>query len=83
MPRKSKEFLRRSAAARKGWRTRRRHERERSERSRRGWETRRANELKERRRIRKAKKEWAMRKRLTEEEYVDVIGIDSFGDTHA
>ena len=31
MPRKSKAFLRRSAAAKKAWQTRRRHEREREE----------------------------------------------------
>jgi len=31
LPRKSKAFLRRSAASKKGWRTRRRHEREKQQ----------------------------------------------------
>lgn len=50
MPRKSKEFLRRSAAAKLGWRTRRRHERERSERAQRAAATRARNKRAEEKR---------------------------------
>ena len=69
MARKSKEFLRRSAAAKRGWRTRRRHERERSERAKRGWETRR--------KIARHGKPALPLVVIQEDEYVDIIGIDS------
>lgn len=78
MPRKSKEFLRRSAAAKKGWQTRERKARERSERAKRGWETRRKNEHKERE---VTPAPGPKRKRIQadffEDEYEDIIGIDS------
>ena len=69
MARKSKEFLRRSAAAVRGWRTRRRYERERSERAKRGWETRS--------KIAKRGKPAMPPIVIQEDEYVDIIGIDS------
>lgn len=43
MPRKSKAFLRRSAAARKGWRTRRANTRKRSIAAKKGAATRKQN----------------------------------------